>query len=515
LIPTTLLACASVELAKEIGLRRPWAHLCGFASVVNFATLKQMVDVENDVAVAACFTSGLLYAFRYYRHQRGPDLLLGAVTLGLLIGIKYYAIGYAGLLFAVWVALSCRKQGWVSALRVVMAMLLGMFVVSGFWYARNLIVSGSPLYPREFFKYPDLLSRIYPDVGTSSFLGNRDPDLMRLYADAIWHKMGFCQLTGFLLAPLSICWYLGSGCFFLVGQKNVRAANTRLALGAVLAGTGVLLLVTPFSVENIPGTLNQLRWGYCPVRYGLCFLNSGTLAFVFLINDIFVCLQRKIPLISAPPTNAMESNRNPPWVARVLVVVVEIGLGLAICSQMFIAAGQFSVSWLITIIVAGNIGFLTANVFLIAKVFPAAASCIRRLSVVAGMVFCMWLSLSLSEHWHKHFAENYESSVGPNPEAIKLPRGSIICSLNSRYYPLFGSYRQYKVYRPIFVHSPDGFLCYLAERETDYIWFPLGEERRGLQGFRKCYESHPEAFEKVREDHYSILCAFRKERIRR
>jgi hypothetical protein len=43
-------------------------------------------------------------------------------------------------------------------------------------------------------------------------------------------------------------------------------------MGLLLIGTGLALAVTPFAVEDQPGTLNHLRWGYGPVRYGLCLL---------------------------------------------------------------------------------------------------------------------------------------------------------------------------------------------------------------------------------------------------
>jgi hypothetical protein len=286
-LPTVVLfACASVGFAKQLALPRPLAHLAGLAFVGNHVVLRQLVDTENDVAVAACFFAALGYTFKSIRCRGVAPLLLGALSLGILAGIKYYAVGYAALVLAVWVLWTARREGWRVSLGVLLAGVAGVLALGGYWYLRNLCATGSPLFPRELFKHPDMLAQIYPDVAHTSFFGNNRPELLNLYLKAIWRMTGPCQLIGFILVPVSLAWLLGTAARSVFQRHNAAPAEARFVLAVLLAGTGLLLGSTPFAVEDDPGTLNQMRWQYCPVRYGLCFLSTATLAALILVQDL-------------------------------------------------------------------------------------------------------------------------------------------------------------------------------------------------------------------------------------
>lgn len=112
-----LLACGTVELGRQIGLSGTWRNLAALVNVTNFVALKQLVDAENDVAVAACFVAFLAYAMRYSGDRRGADLGLGAVALGLMTGIKFYALGYAGTGGVIAGALIWHRHGARAAAR--------------------------------------------------------------------------------------------------------------------------------------------------------------------------------------------------------------------------------------------------------------------------------------------------------------------------------------------------------------------------------------------------------------
>src|SRR5262249_544298 len=96
-----LLGFALVELGRNVGLSRPRAHLAGLAGVTDYVVLGQLADVSNDVAAAGLFVAGLAYALRFARGGRAADLALCAVCLGLLAGVKYYALGYTAVGYAV------------------------------------------------------------------------------------------------------------------------------------------------------------------------------------------------------------------------------------------------------------------------------------------------------------------------------------------------------------------------------------------------------------------------------
>ena len=284
---TVLFACFAYALARQMGSPPLWAHASAFVLVCQSVTLTHLITVENDVAVAASFLASVYYAFRFVENQNRAVLLFGGISIGLLAGVKFYAIGYSVLVLGIWILLTFGTTGKSAAKRVLFVGISGAMIFGGYWYIRNLLTTGSPVYPMEFFKQADTLSQLYPETGRSTFFGNRRPELLPLYLRAIWNVMGPAQLGGFVLVPLSLTWLLGS-----VGWMHFRGISStpawpRLGMVGLLVGTGLLLGITPFAVEDDPGTLNQLSWSwpYCPVRYGLCF-SIATLTGILLLRDL-------------------------------------------------------------------------------------------------------------------------------------------------------------------------------------------------------------------------------------
>ena len=287
LTPTVLLASSTVSLATHFRLPRCLAHAVGFAVVCNYVVLKQLVDTENDVAVAAAFFAVLSYAIRIGSGPNGRLAFFASVALGLLVGVKYYALGYAALALGVWLLLALRAGDFRTVVVHGCCGVLGMLALGGYWYVRNLAMTGSPLFPLGV-----ALTEIYPDVAHTSFVGNRSPELLPLYLQAIWKMTGPIQLVAFVTAPASFVWLMATAIRnFFRGDR--RQAIARLAFAVTLVGTATLLSITPFAVEDRPGSLNQMHWHYCPVRYGLCFLGAATLGAVVVLWDlVHLCGQR-------------------------------------------------------------------------------------------------------------------------------------------------------------------------------------------------------------------------------
>ncbi len=91
-----LFAGAAVELGGELGLGRRLSHVAGLAVVSNWVVFRQSPDAKNDMAVAALFLATLLFGMRYLRLSQRGALVYAACAFGLLCGVKYYAVGYAG-----------------------------------------------------------------------------------------------------------------------------------------------------------------------------------------------------------------------------------------------------------------------------------------------------------------------------------------------------------------------------------------------------------------------------------
>ena len=74
--------------------------------------LRQLTDSENDLAVVGLFLTALAYSLRHARRGRRSDLAFASVTLGLLAGVKYYALGYAVVAAATLVLLTVALRGF-------------------------------------------------------------------------------------------------------------------------------------------------------------------------------------------------------------------------------------------------------------------------------------------------------------------------------------------------------------------------------------------------------------------
>jgi hypothetical protein len=482
---TLLLAASTVSFGSRLGLTRPLACLGGLAVVCNFIVLRQLTDAENDVAAAACFVAAVLYAFRYADGGRRADLLLAGVSLGLLAGVKFYALGYAVLAGACLVFLAASAHGARAAGTALLAGVAGGLAFGGYWYVRNLAAVGSPIYPRELFTRPDILSRIYPEVADTSFAGNRSPELFGLFVEAVWKMTGPCQLAGFLLSPLTLLWLAGSGLWPRSRKAGAGKRRGRVALALLLAGTCVLLAVTPFAVEDSPGTLNQMRWHYCPVRYGLCFLSVATVAALVLLQDGLVVAQALCPGL------------------RLLALAAEVAVGAVILYQFMRTSWRISPQWVDRFLIAGNLVLGVALLVLLAAFRRGVRRWLAVTLGAAALPAVAWGCQLLAERWHGGFVNHYDrllDGAGVAALATREPEAGKVCSLYDRCYPFFGSRRQYRVCQPDYVFSPEWLADYLREHRVVAVWTSVRPVARGrFRWFDELRARRPRAFTQLND----------------
>ena len=143
------------------------------------AVLAQAPTDYADVIVAGCVLAALDQLARYVRTGAAARLVVAGLATGLLLGIKGTGIvwavvlGLTALAVVAW-SLRGRRVARGAAARAAAGFLVAALALGSYWYARNWVDTGNPVYPfraevagvRVFdgpFAVGDVLTR--PDAG--------------------------------------------------------------------------------------------------------------------------------------------------------------------------------------------------------------------------------------------------------------------------------------------------------------------------------------------------------------
>jgi hypothetical protein len=458
-----MLVLATLELARQLGLGRAVATFATLGTVANLVFFRQIIEAQNDVAVAGLFLAALAYACRYARSGRPAELIFAGIVRGLLAGIKYYALGYGSvagctLLLATWLTRP-RHMG-----RALVAGLLGAFLLGGYWYVRNAWLTGTPLYPKGYDQRTDVMAGWRTGIWSSTLLGSGQPETLPLLLSALWRIGGPCQIAALLSAPMALAW-LVTGHMVQRGADRATIA-IRIALGAALLGSAVVWGITPFAVETTPGTLNMLKWGFSPFRFGLGFLSLGILALAAALDDLGAAMRR-----------AADGIVGRTWLAGSLRVLAFVPMLLLAGSATYqFGRHELARKWDADLgnrlLVTANIIIVGANVVLCRLCWPGGRrlqAALAALAVVACTTFC---AERLATRWHAGFTPFYDRYFHTEVFgrlAKRDPSTTTICTLSYRIYPFFGSHRQFQVARPLFVPDFPVLQKYLLSHSANVV----------------------------------------------
>ncbi len=511
-----LLSLGGVELARQAGAGRAYACLGGLAVVASYVVFRQLTDAENDVAAAGLFLASIYYALRHARSGGRGTLLLGAAAVGLLAGVKYYALGFGVVAGTTLVVGALLARGPRPAARAAAVGLLGALLLGGYWYLRNAWLTGTPLYPKGYNAQTDLMAQWRTGIWGSTLLGSGRPEVLPLATDAVWRMAGPCHVLAFLAAPLTAGWLVASG----LGRERLgdpgRAGALRVALALALAGAGLVWGCIPFAIETTPGTLNALRGGYIPVRFGLSFLSLSVVALALLLHDLGSGLGR----LAARLVGWTKRAGRWAWPGRTVTLLPGTAFGVAAGYQFFRQATRDGLSDapLDGLLVGVNVGVLMAIGSLCRRSWPGAR---RRIAVGAAVGLLTLGAVAaeqLAQRWHAEFSRFYDRLFGVTVYsrlAARDPATTSICSLNYRYYPFFGSRRQFRVARPLWVPTYDALGDYLRAHDSTVVVailhdpFPNGRYREAHRWLAERSGLFPE----IQRDWAFLICAVDRVRL--
>jgi hypothetical protein len=143
-------ALAVVGIARTVGVTKQMAAAAGALFFLSPIVLVEVSAAYADLFVASGFLVAVHFGLRYLTPAaaRNPSLLvLAGFGAGLALGSKYVGAVYFAVVGAWLVVAVAAHFGALASLRAVLLFSVPALALGGFWYARNWVQHGSPVYP--------------------------------------------------------------------------------------------------------------------------------------------------------------------------------------------------------------------------------------------------------------------------------------------------------------------------------------------------------------------------------
>lgn len=519
-VPVVVLLVSSlIAVSRELRLARFWQITVIFAAMSCTPVLRQLSSAGNDVAVASLFLTATLFCIRLCgkRHSVAATLFLLSVTVGLLAGVKYYALGYAAAIVLV-VAIYCFYKFNIGfAFQATFSMLAGCMLYGGPWYFRNWVLTGSPLFPKGFpaLGIPDAWETLRPNLLSSCLLFGSTAETTWLLAQAWLAQTSLLMaIAASFVIPIAILYFsLGHSRLALLNTNYHRIVIARpLNCASSKAATVVRVIAllalftyvcTPNVIETEIGSRNMLKAQIHSVRFGYTFGTISVVVLVHAISRIKIfsagrCLGTRFTYIFFAFFSALS-----------LVWVLLPQYGLRNWIHLNIARVWLHQSLDVPITVWG----------LITLDFIILVLCVRRCNAhLHGWAPALALALPfvvatpfLSAHWHRTFNVHYSRIFGDSiGEFITshFPSGACICACEYQYYRFLGSRRENEVYRPRSLTSREQFAAFLRENKVQLVIVPISDKHwsRAYQDSLIWIRELPD-FEKIMQQGNMVLFA--------
>ncbi len=260
-----------------------------------------------------------------------------------------------------------------------------------------------------------------------------------LVLDSIWQRCGPVQMLSLAAAP-SLAVYLA----WDAHREKGKFQST--IMGLCLLGSSSVYFVTPMLVEDQPGTLNQLIWGYTTVRYGLSFLSCCTIV-------LFMWLARLHGGLN------LQGRRLLFGLVLLLTVyqVVHCLLRMQIFRPLdFVPLAFFAV-------VALTVGVWIVRLKHTKRYVAATGFCMLLLCIAA-------LSIGgLSQRWHAGYCEHFDRYRSTSVYSQLSAQPHRILVLDERSYPYFGSRRQNYVQQPMLFYGSQDVVSRMDAAQLDLV----------------------------------------------
>ncbi|MBD1826680.1 hypothetical protein NDI47_25460 [Microcoleus vaginatus GB1-A2] len=268
--------------------------------------LNQVNSIHPDLPLAAIFTVGLYLGLSYHSSRSQSELSLFLAATGMLAGIKITGIVYAASLLGGLAILELKrfalnKNSTPANFRirhfikpVLLCGIACCLFLGGFWYARNLLQINYPVgdvgnitIPLDPVALPSPVPAPTPPVQqpTPTLLAPPASPLFKIWQSTLaaqfnpsnishWQTLGLQIIIRLQLPFLAIALQVLAAPLALMQGKSRRINQNNIILIILLASTGILYLITPYTSGTAGDSIGQISplLGF-NLRYGFPFLS--------------------------------------------------------------------------------------------------------------------------------------------------------------------------------------------------------------------------------------------------
>jgi len=281
-----LLILAFYAVGRELGWSKKSSLLAAAFFLYMPQTFRQMGISLVDLFFALTFVLSFYFLIIYQKTKSKGDLMLFFLSAGLFCGTKYLGLPYAILPIAIAFFLILKEKIKISKkLQKIAIVPIGLIIGGGYWYLRNWIDTGNPLFPLEvkamgitiFEGYHGLATRV---LAFSLSKNITDFTSLQTFLD------GFYQMVGaqsFLIIGLIVIFAVLPFFYLFKILLHRKKSTLPLAKKNFLISSLILLSLGFYFYFywQAPYTFNNLIPN---VRYAFMFLAIAALATGFLAS---------------------------------------------------------------------------------------------------------------------------------------------------------------------------------------------------------------------------------------
>lgn len=275
-----LTAVAVGALCVRLGGRSRDGWAAGLLTATIPALLSWGATGYSEPLFNCCLLSSLLFTVKTFTDDRSALPIsagLAGLAAGLAMGTKYLGLPLAALVCLTVCAVPIvRKVGWRTVLKTQAIFVFFLLASGGYWYLRNWLTTGNPIYPVPFLGLPFIDNPQMPWKGASILANFRELLTGGYLLSALVSEPGLTRgclgWKFFLLLPLSAMGLIG---LIIASLKRLATGDrVQTATGLFIAAAGLLTLYSYLASPY----WGDLGWIHVNIRFSLPFFCLGLAA---------------------------------------------------------------------------------------------------------------------------------------------------------------------------------------------------------------------------------------------